>query len=206
MPFIIAINGPSCAGKTYISNILKSIAPDRISILNYDCYCVDHGDLSPEEIKKINYDVPEAYDAELLTKHVNELKNNKPVEIPVYNFSKHRRDNITTHFEPNDIIIVEGIMVFQVASLMNGGYDVKVAVNAKEHTRYERRFARDQIERGRTPESIEYQWNSTVQPSCEIYIDPLSKLADIILTNDRKDGKIKNIEKVEKVIKEVLGL
>jgi len=97
-------------------------------------------------------------------------------------------------------------MVFQVLELMNDGYDLKVAVKAKEDTRYERRFQRDQIERGRTPESIEYQWNTTVQPSCEIYIDPLASLADIVLTNDRKDGKIKNIEVLEKKIKEILGL
>lgn len=206
MAYIIAINGPSCAGKTYISNKLKSIAPDRITILNYDSYCVDHGDLSPEEIKKINYDVPEAYDGNLLNIHVRELKKNNSVECPVYNFAKHRRTTETVHFESNDIVIVEGIMVFQVPELMVDGYDLKVAVKAKEHTRYERRFERDQIERGRTPESINYQWNTTVQPSCEIYIDPLAKLADIVITNNRDDGKIKNIEVLENKIKEILGL
>lgn len=206
MAYIIAINGPSCAGKTYISNLLRSIAPDRITILSYDSYCVDHGDLTIEEIKKINYDVPEAYDGALLTEHIALLKNNKSVEVPIYNFSKHRRDINTIHFESNDIVIVEGIMVFQVPALMNNGYDFKVAVRAKEDTRYERRFRRDQVERGRTPESIEYQWNSTVQPSCEIYIDPLADLADLVLVNDLKDGEVKNIEILEKKIREILSL
>lgn len=206
MAYIIAINGPSCAGKTYISNLLRSIAPDRITILSYDSYCVDHGDLTIEEIKKINYDVPEAYDGALLTEHIALLKDNKSVEVPIYNFSKHRRDVNTIHFESNDIVIVEGIMVFQVPALMKNGYDFKVAVRAKEDTRYERRFKRDQVERGRTPESIEYQWNSTVQPSCEIYIDPLADLADLVLVNDLKDGEVKNIEILEKKIREVLSL
>lgn len=206
MAYIIAINGPSCAGKTYISNLLRSIAPDRITILSYDSYCVDHGDLTIEEIKKINYDVPEAYDGALLTEHIALLKDNKSVEVPIYNFSKHRRDVNTIHFESNDIVIVEGIMVFQVPALMKNGYDFKVAVRAKEDTRYERRFRRDQVERGRTPESIEYQWNSTVQPSCEIYIDPLADLADLVLVNDLKDGEVKNIEILEKKIREILSL
>ena len=142
----------------------------------------------------------------LLSTHVRELKQGKSIECPVYNFSKHRRSDETIHFESNDIVIVEGIMVFQVPALMNNGYDFKVAVRAKEDTRYERRFKRDQIERGRTPESIEYQWNSTVQPSCEIYIDPLADLADLVLVNDLKDGEVKNIEILEKKIREILGL
>ena len=131
MAYIIAINGPSCAGKTYISNLLRSIAPDRITILSYDSYCVDHGDLTIEEIKKINYDVPEAYDGTLLTEHIALLKDNKSVEVPIYNFSKHRRDINTIHFESNDIVIVEGIMVFQVPALMNNGYDFKSDYAAK---------------------------------------------------------------------------
>ncbi|MDY6003308.1 MAG: uridine kinase [Bacilli bacterium] len=204
MPYIIALNGPSCAGKTYISNIIKNIDPNRISILSYDSYCVDHGDLSIEEIKKINYDIPSSYDGELLTKHINDLKNNKSINCPIYNFAKHRRSEKTNIFHPNDIIIVEGIMVFQVEQLLKDGYDLKVFVKAKEDTRYERRFKRDQIERGRSPESIIYQWNTTVQPSCEIYIEPLIKYADIVLENDINNGEIKNIDLLINKVKELL--
>ena len=54
------------------------------------------------------------------------------VNCPIYNFAKHRRSEETNIFHPNDIIIVEGIMVFQVEQLLKDGYDLKVFVKAKE--------------------------------------------------------------------------
>lgn len=207
MAYIIAINGPSCSGKTYISNIIRNIAPSRITIVSYDDYCCDHGDLSLEEIKKINYDVPAAYDAGLLYEHAHKLKDNQAIECPIYDFSIHRRTSDTNHIESNEVVIIEGIMVFQVEELMKDNtYDLKVAVTANKDVRFERRFKRDQIERGRTPESISYQWNTTVQPSCEKYIDPLARKADILLENDSINGEVRNLDLVINKVKEVLGL
>ena len=167
MPYIVLICGPSCAGKTYLSDYVHYLHKDKITVIGFDNYCVDYSHLSAEEIKNTNYDCPDAYDGSLLAKHVKELKKGNPIERPIYEFSTHKRLKDTVTVFPNDIIIIEGIMTFQYPELVKLA-DLKVYVDADEHVRFNRRFDRDQKERGRSPEYIIYQFNHIVIPMQKI--------------------------------------
>ena len=203
MAYVIAICGPSCAGKTYLANYVKYVFGDKVSVIGFDSYCKDYSYLPEEEMKKANYDCPDAYDGELLASHLKLLKKNQPIEKPVYEFSTHKRLDQVEVVYPNDVIIVEGIMTFQFNEILKQA-DLKVFIDADEHVRFNRRFDRDQKERGRTPEYIIYQFNHIVIPNQKLYIDPVKSLADMTLENSENNGPLPVINPLIKKIEEVL--
>ena len=200
-PLIIGICGPSAAGKTYLANYLSEYFKDKVSIISYDAYCRDFITNSREkvDISKINYDSPEAYEGELLYKHLLEAKEGKDIRVPIYDFSTHTRLKETKLVKNNEIIIVEGILIYQVKEILPL-LDIKVFISARKGTRFKRRSSRDIMERGRTLESVRYQWNSTVEPSRHLYIDTVKSLADIQICNNRSRGIEKEAKKLINVI------
>ena len=203
MPYIILVCGPSCAGKTYLANYAKYVFGDKVTVIGFDSYCVDYSCLSDEEFKLVNYDCPQSYDGRLLASHLEDLKNNKSIERPNYDFATHKRKEETTLVNPSEIIIVEGIMTFQYEELLKLA-DLKVFIDADEHVRFNRRFDRDQKERGRTPEYIIYQFNHIVIPNQKLYIDPMKSLADITIDNSENNGPVPVINPLINKINEVL--
>ena len=201
--FIVLICGPSCAGKTYLADYLKYVFKDKVTSIGFDCYCNDYSYLPHEELKNVNFDCPEAYDGNLLSQHLKLLKQGQPINRPVYDFSTHKRLNDTVLIYPNDILIVEGIMTFQYKELLELA-DLKVFIDAEEHVRFNRRFDRDQRERGRSPESIIYQFNHTVKPMQKLYIDPVKDLADIIIDNSENNGPLPMATPLVKALEKVL--
>lgn len=196
--------GPSCAGKTFLAKYLEYLYKDKVTVIGFDSYCIDKSFLSHEEVQKENFDCPGAYDGPLLGKHLAELKKGHPINRPIYEFSTHKRLEETTLVEPNEIMIIEGIMTFQYEELLKQA-DLKVFIDADEHVRFNRRFDRDQKERGRTPEYIIYQFNHLVIPMQKIYIDPVRSLADIVIDNSENNGPAKPAQILIKHIEKVLN-
>ena len=64
----------------------------------------------------------------------------QPVEVPIYNFETHQRDEATRHVPPADVVIVEGILVLhmpQVQELLN----MRIFVDTDDDVRLARRSA-----------------------------------------------------------------
>ena len=204
MAYVIAICGPSCAGKTYLANYVKYVFGDKVTVIGFDSYCKDYSYLPEEEMKKANYDCPDAYDGKLFAEHLKLLKKNQPIEKPVYEFATHKRLDKVEIVYPSEVIIVEGIMTFQFKEILDQA-DLKVFIDADEHVRFNRRFDRDQKERGRTPEYIIYQFNHSVIPNQKLYIDPVKSLADITIENSENNGPVPVINpliaKIESILK-----
>ena len=119
---------------------------------------------------------------------INDLKNGKAIEKPIYDFTIHGRSGKTEIVEPKELIIIEGIMALVNKDLRSLG-DLQVYINASRERRLVRRIERDQRERGRTYESIIEQYFSTVLPMYEEIIAPSQYYADIILNNDGYETK-----------------
>ena len=66
-------------------------------------------------------------DTALLVQHIRQLKDNKPICLPTYDFSTHCRTDKTTIVQPKRIVIVEGILIFCDQELVNE-FDIKVFV------------------------------------------------------------------------------
>ncbi len=86
-PLVIGIAGGSGSGKTTLAHlVLQRVGPDRIAYLPHDAYYKDLSSLPTNQRITINFDHPDSLDTTLLTQHVQQLKDNQPVDMPVYDF------------------------------------------------------------------------------------------------------------------------
>lgn len=129
---------------------------------------------------KLNYDHPDAFDSDLFYEHIVALKQGKPVEIPVYDYTIHNRSEETILINPTPVIVLEGIMLF-VEKVLCDLMDIKVFVDTDADVRILRRIVRDVKERGRSLESVIGQYLTTVKPMHEQFVEPSKRRADIIV-------------------------
>ena len=177
---VVGIAGGSGGGKTTLTNNLVDRFRDKVCIVHHDNYYRAHDDLTYEERARLNYDEPEAFETEMMVEHLRLLKQGRSIHCPVYDFTVHNRSGETMLIEPRPVILVEGILIFAEPSLTEL-MDMKVFVDTDADVRLARRVLRDTEERGRTVRSVVDQWQATVKPMHEKYVEPSKKNADIIV-------------------------
>ncbi|HER2939584.1 TPA: uridine kinase [Streptococcus pyogenes] len=180
-PIIIGVTGGSGGGKTSVSRaILDSFPNARIAMIQHDSYYKDQSHMSFEERLKTNYDHPLAFDTDFMIQQLKELLAGRSVDIPIYDYKKHTRSNTTFRQDPQDVIIVEGILVLEDERLRDL-MDIKLFVDTDDDIRIIRRIKRDMMERGRSLESIIDQYTSVVKPMYHQFIEPSKRYADIVI-------------------------
>ena len=180
--YVIAIAGPSCAGKSELaSRVALELGG---SVLLLDSYYRDLTSLAPADRARVNFDDPCALDHELLIDQVRALGLGRTVERPMYDFATHTRIARTEPFAANDFLILEGLFALYWTELRELA-GTKVFVNAPDDVCLTRRQRRDVAERGRTPESVVKQFTETVQPMAAQYVRPTSKDADLVLSGEQ---------------------
>lgn len=200
---IIGVAGGTGSGKSTFTNRLKAFFGDRITVIYHDNYYRRHDDIPFEERKLINYDHPDALETDLLVRHLQELKEGRSIECPIYDFARHNRSNKVAEIKPSRVIIVEGILILQDARLRDL-FDIKIYVDADADERILRRALRDMKERGRDLDNIIEQYLTTVKPMHYMYVAPTRYLADIVINsgfNDVAFDIVKN--KIQNILGEV---
>ena len=140
----------------------------------------DQSHLTFEERVSTNYDHPFAFDTDLMIEHINELIAGRPVDIPIYDYTQHTRSEKTYRQEPQDVFIVEGILVLEDKRLRDL-MDIKLFVDTDDDIRIIRRIKRDMEERGRSLDSIIEQYISVVKPMYHQFIEPTKRYADVVI-------------------------
>lgn len=180
-PIIIGVTGGSGGGKTSVSRaILDSFSDARIAMIQHDSYYKDQAHLSFDERIKTNYDHPLAFETDFMIEQLKELLEGRPVDIPIYDYTRHTRSDKTFRQEPQDVIIVEGILVLEDERLRDL-MDIKLFVDTDDDIRIIRRIKRDMVERGRSLDSIIEQYTTVVKPMYHQFIEPSKRYADIIV-------------------------
>ena len=178
---VIGVAGGSGSGKTtVVRRIVESLGNERVTVLEHDRYYRDRLDLRLEERAALNYDHPDSLETDLLVRHVLELREGRPVDLPVYDFARYARQSIHETALPRRAIIVEGILILTDAAL-RPLMDIKVFVDTDDDTRFIRRLQRDMSERGRTVQSVIDQYLGTVKPMHLEFVEPSKRYADIII-------------------------
>ena len=177
---VVGIAGGSGGGKTTLTDNLVRRFGDKVCIVHHDNYYRAHDDLTYEERSRLNYDEPEAFETEMMVEHLRLLKQGRSIHCPVYDFTVHNRSRETELIVPKPVILVEGILIFADPALVEL-MDMKVFVDTDADVRLARRVLRDTEERGRTVRSVVDQWQATVKPMHEKYVEPSKKNADIIV-------------------------
>ena len=183
-PTVIGIAGGTGSGKTFLTKkILEMSVTKDIVVIEQDAYYKDLSHMPYEKRVKQNFDHPDSIDIDLFESQLLQLIKGETVNIPTYDFSKHIRANKTKEITYSSIIIVEGIFVLHYLNLRKL-CTVRIFMATPEKVRFQRRMARDIEERGRTPESVKLQYESTVLPMHEKYIEPSKNHADYLIQGE----------------------
>lgn len=178
---LLGIAGGTGSGKTTLANkLVDSFGNDEVSILRHDNYYKRHDEMNYEERSQLNYDHPDAFDTELLCEHIKALKEGRPIQMPVYDYTIHNRSDETIQVNPAPVIVLEGILIFAEPDLCEL-MDIKVFVDTDADVRILRRIIRDVKERGRSLDSVVGQYLTTVKPMHEQFVEPSKRRADIII-------------------------
>lgn len=191
---LIGIAGGTASGKTTLAKRLALRLPDAL-LVGHDRYY--HTVSNPSGH---NYDSPDALESDLLAYHLDELRAGRPVQLPVYDYTHHRRSSESETASPSKYVIVEGILVL-CEPLLAGRFNLRVWVEADDDVRLIRRIRRDVVERGRSVDSVLNQYERTVRPSHIQWVRPQRALADLVL-----DGEAPIETEVERMRQTILAV
>lgn len=177
---IILVAGPSSSGKTTFTKRLaiqlkvNGLRPVMISL---DDYFVSRDKTPLDEEGKPNFECIEALDLYLFNKNLNDLLDNKEVEIPSYNFITGSREWLGNKIKlgENGVLIVEGIhgLNENLSKDIEEKYKFKIYISAltqlnlDNHNKISttdvrkiRRIVRDSLSRGYSSEKTLSMWPS----------------------------------------------
>ncbi len=202
MAFIIGIAGGSGSGKTTFAKKIITHVSDHISILHMDSYYL--AKQPPHNVTnsgKPNYDHPDAFDWELLFSHLKELKENRSIESPIYDFKTSSRMPETKKLGPSKIILFEGIFTLFKEEIRNI-LDILCFLQVDSDIRFTRRLHRDVSERGRTLDSVISQYYETVRPMYQQFLDPQKQYAHFIVGEETDVASTIVAAKIKEILKE----
>ena len=183
---VIGIAGGTGSGKTTLMKNLIAEFADNVTVLSHDNYYKRHDDPTYEERCQLNYDEPAALETDLMARHLDLLRQGQAIDCPVYDFTVHNRSDETVRIVPKKVIIVEGILIFENEALRDL-MDIRIFVDTDADVRLCRRIKRDVNKRGRSLESVLMQYQQTVKPMHEKYVEPSKKFAHMVVPEGGKN-------------------
>lgn len=181
-PYLIGIAGPSGAGKSFLADHLVRKLGNAV-ILPIDAYYPDLSHLSQGQRAQLNFDDPNILDTRLLFVHVAALSRGEKIEQPVYDFVRHTRTNQHVVISPKNYVLIEGLFTLHWPEVRERLH-TSIYVELSDRQCLERRIERDVRDRGRTPESVQEQFRTSVIPMAERYIRPSAAMADVLVVGN----------------------
>lgn len=191
--FIIGVAGGSGSGKSTVTeHIVSAIGSEQVAVIIQDNYYRDLAHLTPEQRRKVNFDHPDSFDWELMLKHIDDLANGLPIEMPTYDYARDTRSVETITVLPAPIIVIEGLFAL-LDSKMCKYMALRIYVDTADDIRFIRRLERDIVERGRTTESVIKQYLESVRPMHRQFIEPSKRNAHIIIPHGANKAALEMI-------------
>lgn len=184
---IILVSGPSASGKTTTALRLSALCRDSV-VVSMDDFYKDREDL-PIIDGKVNAEVIEALDLELLETTLSEFIKTGKTVLPRYDFKKGKRFDREKEVVGKTMII-EGLHALNPDLRESLPKDSAFALYVSPHSYYDlfdrkelrflRRLVRDYYHRAATAEVTFEMWKDV--SSCEdVFVRPLGKTADAML-------------------------
>ena len=188
---IIAIAGASASGKTLIAQTIykelkEDINTEEIAVITEDSYYKDQSHIEMSQRVLINYDHPQQIDHDLLHQQIEDLKNKKTINVPIYDYTVHNRTDQFRTITPKKVIIIEGILLLNCPKIRELA-DTSIFIDTPLDICLTRRLKRDLKERGRKLQDILDQYHQTVRPMFLQFIEPSKQYADIIIPRGGKN-------------------
>ena len=179
-PLIIGVAGGSGSGKTTVAKAIDEAVGFASVLIDMDAYYKDQAHMTMAERHAVNYDHPDSLDLDLMVEQLSALASGRAVDKPVYDYAAHTRAAQVVRVEPQDVIVVEGILLFADARL-RALFDMKIFVEVADDVRFIRRLRRDIVERGRSLDSVINQYLGSVRPMHLEFVEPSKRYADVII-------------------------
>jgi uridine kinase len=202
-PIIIGIAGGSGSGKTFFLNsFLHHFKHDEVTLISQDDYYIPAGEMTQEENKLYNFDLPTTIDDAAFLHDINQLIKGEVVYKKEYNFNNPLAVVKILEIKPAPIIIVEGLFILHfkgIASLLGH----KIFVDSEENIALQRRIKRDGMERGYPEDDVLYKWHNHVVPAYKEFLLPYKNQCDRIIVNndDNPDDIIRLTEEISSELK-----
>ena len=178
---IIGIAGGSGSGKTTVVKAITEQLKEKVTVIPQDAYYKDLSHFTAQQKRDHNFDHPDSIDFDLLCSQLEDLKQGRSIQQPIYSYiTCGRLKDETVTVEPAEVIIVEGILIFTCEKLREQ-MDIKLFVDADDDDRLMRVMARDIVERGKNVEWVIERYTKTVKPMYLQVIEPSKRYADIII-------------------------
>lgn len=202
-PFIIGIAGGSGSGKTFFLNcFLHHFKHDEVTLVSQDDYYFPVGEMTQEENKLYNFDLPSTIDNEQFLLDIKKLVKGEVIYKKEYSFNNPLAVTKILEIHSAPIIIVEGLFILhfkEIAALL----DHRIFVEAEDAIALARRIKRDGMERGYSEDDVTYKWVNHVVPSYKEYLLPYRDTCDKVVVNnfDTPDDIIRITDEISEELK-----
>ena len=184
-PYVIGVAGGSGSGKTFFLNcFLEHFAADEASLVSQDDYYIPVAhNMTKEENKLYNFDIPGTIDHQHFYDDISKLLNKETILKHEYTFNNPDAVPRMLEIRPAPILIVEGLFILhfkEISSLLN----MKVFIDANEDVALQRRLKRDLVERGYSHDDVFYKWLNHVLPAYKEFLLPYKNQCDEVIINN----------------------
>lgn len=186
-PYIIGIAGSSGSGKTeFLNGFSKTFNETEITVISQDDYYIRFPELTKEENKRHNFDLPTAIDREAFYNDIQQLIGGKSIVREEYTFNNPDKEARLLTINPAPIVVIEGLFIYYYQEI-NELLDYRIFIHATDNIALQRRITRDAIERGYNQEEVTYKWNHHVRPAYDKYLYPYKHTCNQILENNSQN-------------------
>jgi uridine kinase len=184
-PYIIGIAGGSGSGKTFFLKCFLSHFTDaEVSLVSQDDYYIPVAhNMTPEENKLYNFDLPTTIDRQHFFEDISNLIAGNTITKHEYTFNNPNAIPKVLEIKPAPIIIVEGLFIMhftEIADLL----DMRIFIDTEEEVALQRRLKRDLLERGYSHDDVIYKWHNHVVPSYKDFLLPFRESSHRVITNN----------------------
>lgn len=184
MSKLIGIAGGSCSGKTTLAKRLhKELGEEQCHIVFQDSFYIDQSQQFDYDGGSVNFDHPGALDFSLMAQVLEKLKGGESVEIPIYDFTTHKRKSEVEFLAPRPVILVDGTLIL-AQDLLRPQFDHSCFIECDHATRLQRRLDRDVRERGRSQAGVLEQFAAQVEPMHQAFVEPSKAYADSVFSQE----------------------
>lgn len=186
---VLGVTGESASGKTtLVNNTLKACLKNPNKHICTIVSCDDYFKDTSAELKQagsfeklfesgINFDIPAAYNLELMKEHLEALSCGQTVVSPRYSFVTCESFADGEEKSPARVILTEGL--FALESLFENVLDVSIYIHTPDDITTERWFNRA-VTRGKTPQDAKVMFD-IVKTEAKRYIIPKKETADVVI-------------------------
>jgi len=187
--FIIGITGPSCSGKSSISEKLKEANDSQL--IHLDDYWKDKTTF-PRKYGFRNWELPQNLKFDLLYQNLQELKMGKKTKAPYCSEDGKFRGYKT--LTPSEEVITEGFLLFYYEKIRDL-FDLKLYVDISNDEVIRRRILRNRSNKN----GKELYYREVVVKEYQKHGEPTKRYADLVV-----NGKEEINENIKKILEYII--